>query len=81
MGNGGVANLQLGINTDFPPSEGVIGDPDLLDVANNVPLLIGQSFSVSSVNDNVGNVKPHGEMLDAQRIMCNDKFMSYVRCC
>ena len=30
---------------------GVTGEPDLLSVANSVPPLIGQSFSVSSVND------------------------------
>lgn len=28
-----------------------LGDPDLLDIANSVPPLINQSFSVSSVND------------------------------
>ena len=30
---------------------GVDGEPDLLNVANSVPPLIGQSFTVSSVND------------------------------
>ena len=30
---------------------GVSGEPDLLEIANSVPPLIGQSFSVSSVND------------------------------
>ncbi len=29
----------------------VSGDPDLLDIANSVPPLIGQAFSVTSVND------------------------------
>jgi hypothetical protein len=33
--------------TQTPP----ISDPDLLDVANSVPGMIGQSFSVSSIND------------------------------
>ena len=33
--------------TQIPP----ISDPDLLDVANSVPGMIGQSFSVSSIND------------------------------
>ena len=31
----------------YPP----VTDPDLLDVANSVPALIGQTFEVSSVND------------------------------
>ena len=34
------------INIDPP-----VTDPDLLDVANSVPALIGQTFEVSSVND------------------------------
>ena len=33
--------------TQMPP----ISDPDLLDVANSVPGMIGQSFSVSAIND------------------------------
>lgn len=36
---------------DVPWGEGVSGDADLLDIANSVPPLIGQNFSVSSVND------------------------------
>ena len=31
--------------------QGLGNDPDLLDVANSVPPLIGQTFTVSSVND------------------------------
>lgn len=38
-------------NETIPFGEGVSGDQDLLDIANSVPPLIGQSFSVSAVND------------------------------
>jgi subtilisin-like proprotein convertase family protein len=45
----------LGCPSDFVLCTGCLGsgfsDPDLLAVANSVPPLIGQSFSVSSVND------------------------------
>lgn len=41
--------------TDFLTCDGCLGggfnDPDLLDIANSVPPLIGESFSVNSVND------------------------------
>lgn len=36
---------------DFIDIDPPVEDPDLLDVANSVPALIGQSFNVSSVND------------------------------
>ncbi|MBC8511264.1 MAG: choice-of-anchor L domain-containing protein, partial [Cryomorphaceae bacterium] len=35
----------------FPPMPNTVTDPDLLAVANSVPGMIGQSFSVSSIND------------------------------
>ncbi len=35
----------------IPMGEEVSGDADLLDIANSVPGMIGQSFSVNSVND------------------------------
>ena len=35
----------------IPAGEEVSGEPDLLTIANSVPPLIGESFSVSSVND------------------------------
>ena len=45
----------LGCPSNFVPCTGCLGsgysDPDLLAVANSVPPLIGESFSVSSVND------------------------------
>ena len=35
----------------FPAMPNTVADPDLLPVANSVPGMIGQSFSVSSIND------------------------------
>ena len=50
MATGGIENLVPG-NTNFAVIPNTVVDPDLLNVANSVPGLIGQSFSVSSVND------------------------------
>ena len=50
MATGGIENLVPG-NTNFAAIPNTVTDPDLLNVANSVPGLIGQSFSVSSVND------------------------------
>lgn len=54
--NGGVV-LATGDIVELVPDglagfiTGTAGDPDLLDVANSVPPLIGETFNVSSVND------------------------------
>ncbi len=46
------ANIDDGCQDDFiDDGLEVSGDPDLLAIANSVPPLIGQNFSVSSVND------------------------------
>ena len=46
------ANLNGGCLEDIiDDGQEVSGDPDLLDIANSVPPLIGQNFNVSSVND------------------------------
>ncbi len=50
MATGGIENLVPG-NINFAAIPNTVTDPDLLNVANSVPGLIGQSFSVSSVND------------------------------
>ena len=50
MATGGIENLVPG-NLNFAVIPNVVTDPDLLNVANSVPGLIGQSFSVTSVND------------------------------
>ena len=48
-------SVNLECPTDFQTCDGCLGngfnDPDLLDIANSVPAMIGQTFSVSSVND------------------------------
>ena len=48
-------SVNLECPTDFQTCDGCLGngfnDQDLLDIANSVPAMIGQSFSVSSVND------------------------------
>lgn len=48
---GALDNDFEGFDTDIPFGEGVSGDQDLLDIANSVPGLIGQNFTVSSIND------------------------------
>ncbi|MEJ6749178.1 MAG: choice-of-anchor L domain-containing protein, partial [Flavobacteriales bacterium] len=50
MASGDVENLVPGINNFGGPAN-IVTDPDLLTVANSVPALIGQTFTVSSVND------------------------------
>ena len=50
MATGGIDNLVPG-NMIFTAIPNTVTDPDLLTVANSVPALIGQTFTVSSVND------------------------------
>ncbi len=45
------SNVGCATNGDVPFGEGVSGDASLLSVANSVPPLIGQNFSVGSVNN------------------------------
>ncbi len=46
------ANVDSGcIDVSIMDNQEVSGDPDLLNIANSVPPLIGQNFNVSSVND------------------------------
>ncbi|MFM9983752.1 MAG: choice-of-anchor L domain-containing protein, partial [Flavobacteriales bacterium] len=60
---------------------GVSGDPDLLTVANSVPPLIGQSFSVGSVND-VSILEfdfvPTGDTLRFNYIFGSDEYLEWV---
>ena len=51
MCTGDIYELDPIIGSAFPFIPNTVVDPDLLAVANSVPGLIGQSFSVSSVND------------------------------
>jgi gliding motility-associated-like protein len=60
---------------------GTSGDPDLLDVANSVPPLIGQSFSVSSVNDMSileFDFVPTGDSLQFTYTFGSDEYLTYV---
>ena len=50
MATGEIENLVPG-NFGFAAIPNTVTDPDLLNVANSVPGMIGQSFSVSSIND------------------------------
>ena len=50
MATGGIENIVPG-NISFTAIPNTVTDPDLLNVANSVPGLIGQSFTVSSIND------------------------------
>ncbi|MGY8989678.1 MAG: choice-of-anchor L domain-containing protein, partial [Flavobacteriales bacterium] len=50
MATGEIENLVPG-NLGFTIISNTVTDPDLLNVANSVPGMIGQSFSVSSIND------------------------------
>ena len=59
----------------------VSGEPDLLSIANSVPPLIGQSFSVGSVND-VSILEfdfiPTGDTLRFNYIFGSDEYMEWV---
>ena len=51
MSTGDIYSLDPVIGGSFPLIPNTVTDPDLLNVANSVPGLIGQSFTVTSVND------------------------------
>ena len=51
MATGDITNLVPGGLGSFLNPPNIVSDPDLLNVANSVPGLIGQSFTVSSIND------------------------------
>ena len=51
LSTGDVNDLDPASAPTFPFIANTVIDPDLLAVANSVPGMIGQSFSVSSVND------------------------------
>lgn len=51
LSSAAATNLACDTNDDVPFGAGVSGDPDLLNIANSVPPLIGQNFTVTSVND------------------------------
>ena len=51
MCTGDIFALDPVLGSSFPILPNTVTDPDLLAVANSVPGLIGQSFSVTSIND------------------------------
>ena len=51
MATGDIYELDPIIGSAFPFLTNLITDPDLLAVANSVPGIIGQTFTVSSIND------------------------------
>ncbi|MFZ4785543.1 MAG: choice-of-anchor L domain-containing protein [Flavobacteriales bacterium] len=64
--------------TDCPTSS---GDADLLSVANSVPPLIGQNFSVSSVNDLSileFDFVPTGDTIRFNYIFGSDEYLTFV---
>ena len=66
---------------DVPFGEGVSGDPDLLDIANSVPPLIGQNFSVSAVNDLAileFDFVPSGDSLSFNYSFGSDEYLTWV---
>lgn len=60
---------------------GISGDDDLLEVANLVPPLIGQMFSVVAVND-VASIEfdfiPYGDSLNFRYVFCSDEYLEWV---
>lgn len=60
---------------------GVSGEPDLLTVANSVPPLIGQAFSVSSVNDVCileFDFQPAGDFVSFNYVFGSDEYLAWV---
>jgi gliding motility-associated-like protein len=60
---------------------GGAGDADLLTVANSVPPLIGQTFSVSSVNDVCileFDFQPSGDFVSFNYVFGSDEYLTYV---
>lgn len=60
---------------------GVSGDQDLLDIANSVPPLIGQSFSVSAANDLCiieFDFVPQGDSLSFNYSFGSDEYLEWV---
>ncbi len=71
----------LGGFGDVPFGEGVSGDADLLTIANSVPPLIGQNFTVGSVND-ISVLEfdfvPSGDSLNFSYIFGSNEYLTFV---
>ncbi len=88
---GGVFSVESGLmlNTDDATCEGFCGDclggsvpdQDLLDVANSVPPLINQTFTVSSVNDVCileFDFEAGGDSIAFNYVFGSDEYLTYV---
>ena len=88
---GGVSSVESGLmlNTDDATCEGFCGDclggsvpdQDLLDVANSVPPLINQTFTVSSVNDVCileFDFEAGGDSIAFNYVFGSDEYLTYV---
>jgi gliding motility-associated-like protein len=86
--DGGIALSTEPVAAIVDPNSGVFlsgcqvaGDPDLLSIANSVPPLIGQSFTVSSIND-VSILEfdfvPTGDTLRFNYIFGSDEYLTWV---
>jgi gliding motility-associated-like protein len=65
----------------FDEAGGVSGEPDLLTVANSVPPLIGQTFTVGSVNDVCileFDFQPSGDFVSFNYIFGSDEYLAWV---
>ncbi|MBC8150743.1 MAG: choice-of-anchor L domain-containing protein, partial [Bacteroidetes bacterium] len=96
MTNGGAFGIESGVvlssdqasNPAGPCNAGfcttcpnTVNDPDLLTVANSVPPLIGQAFSVSSVNDVCileFDFQPSGDFVSFNYIFGSDEYLVWV---
>lgn len=74
-------NIILGTSTEVPYPDGVVGDADLLSVAQSVPPLIGQSFFVNDVYD-VASLEfdfiPFGDNLSFNYSFGSDEYLAWV---
>lgn len=60
---------------------GVGNDPDLLNIANSVPPLIGQNFSVSSINDKCileFDFVPSDDTVEFRYVFGSDEYLTYI---
>ncbi|WP_306641996.1 choice-of-anchor L domain-containing protein [Sanyastnella coralliicola] len=76
-----VGNVTPGTENDVPFGEGVSGDQDLVSVANDVPGLIGQNFSVSSANDIAAlefDFVPCGDSISFNYSFGSDEYLEWV---
>ncbi len=76
------ANVNSGCFDDMiQDGQEVSGDPDLLEIANSVPPLIGQNFSVSSVNDLCiieFDFEATGDSISFNYVFGSDEYLEWV---